>query len=208
MRLARGLLLHDSVWVRFLALWVGVAAAFVIAWVVSCAWLPEGMLRGIFPGSRLAGGATTERTFVAEWLRIAGVNLASAGLVTGVASLVETEGGFSLGYLVPLWNALLYGAFLGTNSFAIPIPQGRMAPSFVVFGRSGIYEITAYVLLAVSLRGLARYRILGHWWSFRQQLVRIEPPGLRRQEWLGVVLALALLLAANAREALQAMQLT
>ncbi|WP_324717371.1 hypothetical protein U7230_03600 [Carboxydochorda subterranea] len=68
--------------------------------------------------------------------------------------------------------------------------------------------IAAYALLVVSLRGLARYRIRGRWWSFRQQLVRIEPPGLRRQEWLGVVLALVVLLAANAREALQVMEVT
>lgn len=208
LRLAKGLLLHPNVAVRFLVLWVGVATVFVVAWIIGFTWLPEGILRGVFPGSRLAGGAAVESTFVREWVRIVAVNLATAGLMTGLASLMETETGFPLGYLVPLWNAALYGALLGTNSFAIPIPQGRMAPSFDVFGRSGVYEITAYVLLAASLRGLARYRIIGRWWSFRQQVVRIKPLGLGRQERVGVVLALALLLAASAREALQVMEVT
>ena len=203
LRLAKGLLLHPNIAVRFLTLWVGVVATFVVSWIVGFTWLPEGILRGVFPGSRLAGGATVENTFVREWVRIVAVNLATAGLMTGLASLMETETGFPLGYLVPLWNAALYGAFLGTNSFAIPIPQGRMAPSFDVLGRSGVYEITAYVLLAASLRRLARYRILGRWWSLRQQVVGIKPLGLGRQEWVGVGLAVALLLAASAREALQ-----
>jgi hypothetical protein len=47
-------LVHGRLVVRFLALLVVVVAAFVAAWALSYAFLPEGMLRGRTGGAALA----------------------------------------------------------------------------------------------------------------------------------------------------------
>ncbi len=43
----------------------------------------------------------------------------------------------------------MYAITLGTNSFSIPM-EAPMAPSLNVFYRSGLYEMMAGVLIAVS----------------------------------------------------------
>jgi hypothetical protein len=55
-------------------------------------------------------------------------------------------GGYPLGYYVPLEWAMLYAGLLGTHSFGLPIPGGRLPPSFAVLVRSGPYEIAAFIL--------------------------------------------------------------
>lgn len=79
----RDLLLHRNFWVRFAALWAVAAAAFVVAWWGAYALLPEGLLRGRFGAQAAAGGAQAAGSFVAEWARIAVLNLVVAGVFPG-----------------------------------------------------------------------------------------------------------------------------
>ena len=200
-RALKALLLHRSVWVRFVTLWASAAAVCLVAWYVGYALLPEGILRGRLPAQALAGGSEAAGSFLREWLRIFAINLTLAAVFIAGAGLMRDENGYPLSYLVPLVWAAFYGVLLGTNSFSFSLPGGRMAPSLAVFGRSGPFEISAYVLLAVALRGAARYRIVGRWWSLRQRLQPVAPEGFSRQDRIGVAVALLVLALSNAREA-------
>ncbi len=195
------LLTHRSVWVRFAALWVLAAAVCLVLWSLGYALLPEGILRGRLPTQALAGGDEALPTRLAEWARIFGLNLTLAAIFIGAVGLIQDERGRPLSYVVVMVWAGLYGLLLGTDSFSFPLPGGATAPSLSVLARSGPYELSAFALLAAALRGIARYRIIGRWWSLRQPMEPVEPQGLSRQEWLAVALALLLLAGSNLVEA-------
>lgn len=184
---------------RLAALWLVCALLFTIAWMVSYHLLPEGILRGRLLAARLP---VVTPQFATTFLRIFVVNLlVGCGLVF-VANLFRV-GDTPLGYLVVMGHSVLYGILLGTNSFGIPAPA-RFAPSLTtVLGRSGAFEITAYIVIAVATRGLVIFR-QPSWWSWRSERVGSwRSWRLSVTELAMVSGALALLAAANYREALQ-----
>jgi hypothetical protein len=95
----------------------------------------------------------------------------------------------------------------GTNSLAIE--AGRLAPSLaVLLGRSGIFELTAYVAVAVATRELMLWHQQGtpRW---REEFERVRSPSdwhLSRNEWLVLLAGVALLAVANYREAVMISQ--
>lgn len=109
-----------------------------------------------------------------------------------------------MGYATPLAWAIIYAISLGTNSFAFPLPEGKMLPSLAVLGRSGPYEIGAFILAAVATYSLPKYELKGRW--LRERIESIAPadrPALTKEQWLGLGVAVIVLLAANAWEAYQ-----
>ena len=192
------LLCHERLYVRFLALFGLGAVLFTLAWTLSYLFLPEGVLRGRTGGAVLAGDEAAG-SFLAEWLRIVAVNLVGGSLIV-LANRIYRYKGFPLGYIIPLAMLTMYAICLGTNSFSIPLPE-RMAPSLAVFGRTGLYEMAAYALVAVATYSINLYEV-----------TRFVPPtygpvtpkpkfSLTIEQWVGLGLGIAVLLAANACEA-------
>ncbi len=192
------LLRHPSVWVRFLALYGLGLGFFILGWVVSYYALPEGILKGR-TGAALLAGEGASPTVLAEFLRIAGLNLAILFLFVLLPNRMVRVGDYPLGYFPPLVWSLLYAVTLGTNSFTIPMPE-RLAPSLSVLGRSGLYEIAAYCLAAVSTHEIAVSRSPSIF-SFHTEPVRPKPDWAKGIHRRGLGTALLFLLAACAWEA-------
>jgi len=192
------LLCHERLYVRFLALFGLGVVLFTLTWTLSYFFLPEGVLRGRTGSAMLAGDEAAD-SFLAEWLKIVALNLMAGSLIV-VANRIYRYRGYPLGYIIPLAWLTLYAVCLGTNSFSIPLAE-RMAPSLAVLGRSGLYEMAAFALLAVSTYSINLYEV-----------TRLVPPAytpvtpkpkfsLTLEQWVGLGLAIAVLLAATAREA-------
>lgn len=197
------LILHESLWIRFLSmLGVGVFILLVF-WSLSYQFLPEEVLRGR-TGAAVLAGAEAAATFLAEFVRIALLNLFMMTMIIIANRLLEING-VPLGYFPPLFLSVIYAITLGTNSFSIPLPR-QMPPSFGVLLRSGPYEIAAYILMAVSTYELPIYR-------FKRlippdsEAIEPEPAFTKNVEWLGFILAILILLIANAYEANQIVSL-
>lgn len=171
----------------------------MLVWFLSYYFLPEGILRGRFLSADLP--LETSRV-VSTFLRIFATNLVvGVGLIL-VASLFLV-GNIPMSYFVVGVHALLYGMLLGTNSFAIPA-VGRFVPSLsVAVGRSGAFEITAYIAVAAATQNLALWKQQS-WINWHTD--RISSPRnwtLTVLEKVLIIGAILLLAGANYREALQ-----
>ena len=191
------LLCHEAWPVRSLSLLGLITVLFVVTWTLSYYLLPEGILRGR-SGAAVLAGEEAASSFALEFLRIAAINLVMMGVVIFANRLLRVYG-YPLGYLLPVIWSMTYAVTLGTNSFSIPLPE-PMAPSLQVLGRSGPYEIAAYVLAATATYGVSANR-------FRRLIPPdsepIEPTPLfvKNVDWVGLGLGVALLITANAYEA-------
>lgn len=194
----------ENISARFLALLAAVAALFVVTWYISYSLLPEGILRGRTASAALAGDSAAPNVYL-EFLRIFLLNMFML-LVIAAANRILVIHGFPLGYLPPIILSVLYAITLGTNSFTIPMAQ-PMAPSLEVLSRSGVYEITAYALIAVSTDTIGMYRFIR---LFPPDSEPISPaPSLMDNiHWPGMVLAFIVLAAANLWEAYQILELS
>jgi hypothetical protein len=200
--LMKHLLLHRTLLIRFFSLYSLASVLFLVMWALAYFLLPEGVLRGR-TGAQLLAGSQAADSFLAEWLRIAAINLA-VGTVFVVGPNFVRSHGYPMGYATPLAWAIIYAVYLGTNSFTFPLPEGKMPPSLAVLGRSGPYEIAAYILAAVATYSLPKYEIKGRW--PRERIESISPAGrlaLTEERWLGLVVAVIVLLVASAWEAYQ-----
>lgn len=107
-----------------------------------------------------------------------------------------------LGYLVVLVMWVQGAVIWGTNSLAIQ--TGRLAPSLsVILGRSGVYELTAFVAIAVATGGvMVWHQASGPRW--REEFERVQGPRewtIERREVLVLAAGIVLLALANYREA-------
>lgn len=199
----RRLLRHDALGVRFLTLLGAALAIFIATWLLSYHLLPEGVLRGRSGAAALAGDDAAD-SLLPEFLRIALINAFMVAIIVAANRLLAVKG-VPLGYITPLMLAASYAATLGTNSFTIPLPQ-RMAPSFAVLTRSGPYEIAAYILVAASTHALPTNVYKGLFPPDSEPIAP-RPDFMSSIDWRGLLLATALLLAANLWEAYQIMTL-
>ena len=198
------LLCHERLYVRFLALFGLGFGLFTLVWTLSYLFLPEGVLRGR-TGSAMLVGDEAAGSFLAEWLRIVAINLFSGSLIV-LSNRIYRYKGYPLGYLIPLVFLSMYAVCLGTNSFSIPLPE-RMAPSLAVFGRTGLYEIAALTLAAVATYSINLYEVT-RFIPPTYEPVTPRPKFLLALEgWIGLGLAIVILIAANAREAYMIMAL-
>lgn len=188
---------HDDVFVRAVSFWGFCAVVFVSVWVGSYHLLPEGLLRG----TSLAYFAPVE-TERAEttFVRVFAWNLVFASIV--VLSNTFRSVNTPMGYLVVLVVSVQGALVWGTGSLALA--TGRIEPSLaIVVGRSGVFELTAYVLIAVSTRGV----MLWHQRTpprLREEFERVGSVrdwSLSRRELVVLLAGVGLLALANYREA-------
>jgi len=113
----------------------------------------------------------------------------------------------SLGCFTVMGHSVMYAILLGTNSFGILAPARFALSLATVLNRSGAFEITAYIAIAATTRGLAiwRQRSWLDWHS--EQVGSWREWRLNRAEIAVIVGAILLLAAANYREAVQMHQL-
>lgn len=192
------LLCHKKLSVRFLTLFGICIILFLITWFLSYAFLPDAILRGR-TGSAIIGDEAAS-SFPAEFLRIAAYNLFILGMIIAANWILKVRC-YPLGYLIPIYLVVIYAVTLGTNSFSIPLDE-RMAPTFDVLARSGIYEIAAYILIAASTYRITAYRLTRLIPPDSEQ-IKPHPIFFQAIDWAGSVTAILLLLAANAWEAYQ-----
>jgi len=164
------------------------------AWILAWNLLAPGSVR--LPGSHLLipGYAGTP---LAEAARIFLLNLVSF-LVILLANRILRVREFGYGSLVVLAWMVLYGLLLGTGSFGAggsPLPPGL----HVVF-RSGVWELGAGALFAVSTWRVARH-MSADLRTPSRPVSRQERGNLTRQEVAGIILSLIVLAAAAGREA-------
>ncbi len=192
------LLCHERLYVRFLALFGLGLALFMLAWTLSYLFLPEGIIRGRTGGAMLVRDKAAD-SFLAEWLPIAAVNLFGASMIV-LSNRIYRYKGIPLGYPIPLVFLIMYAICLGTNSFSIPLPE-RMAPSLAVFGRTGLYEIAALTLASVATYSINLYEVTRFIPATYTPVTPKPKFSLTLEQWIGLGLAIVILLAANAREA-------
>lgn len=192
------LLYHERLYVRFLALFGFGLALFMLAWTLSYLFLPEGIIRGRTGGAMLVGDKAAD-SFFAEWFPIVAVNLFSVLMIVLANRIYQYEG-IPLGYPIPLAFLIMYAVCLGTNSFSIPLPE-RMAPSLAVFGRTGLYEIAALTLVSVATYSINLYEVTRFIPAAYTTVTPKPKFSLTLEQWIGLGLAIVILLAANAREA-------
>ena len=134
---------------------VGIGA-FVIAWSLSYAFLPEGATRftlGLVPELDARAQAAAVATTLFMW------NAAFGFGVIAIASLFSI-GPISLAYLAPWTWLVRFGIALGTNSWALFVPGARVAPLDlrVLVSHAGVPELLAYITLATVLANASLWR--------------------------------------------------
>lgn len=188
---------HDSVVVRLLSLWTLCVVLFFVTWTVAYYHLPEGLLRrSAHPVATTTVADTVAREFLAIFAWNLGFCLVI--LLANTFRSIRTP----MGYLVILMMWIQGAIVWGTNSLAIR--TGRLAPSLaVIVERSGFFELTAFVAVAVATRGVT----IWHQRSkprLREEFERVGTPRnwtITRQELVILLSGVLLLALANYREA-------
>ena len=197
-------LFNDSIIVRFISLFMIGAILFTGVWYLSYYFLPEGILQGK-TGSAIIVGSDAAPTMLEEWGKIVMFNL-GALLSVVLVNFIRYLDRFPLGYIPPLGQIVIYAIFLGTNSFSIPMAE-PMAPTLAVFSRAGPFEMMAFILVAVATYNQSRIALTEEMHSLKD-IHRISPvPRMLLEQWVGVGLAIALIILAGWREAAMIMAL-
>ena len=198
-------LFNDSIIIRFISLFVIGAILFTLVWHLSYHFLPEGILQGK-TGSAIIVGSDAATTMLEEWGTIVMYNLGVLLLIV-LVNFIRYLDRFPLGYITPLGMIALYAVFLGTNSFSMPMVE-PMAPTLAVLGRGGPYEMTAFILVAVATYNQSRIALTKEEIHSLKDIHRISPvPRMSLEQWVGVGLAIALIILAGWREAAMIMAL-
>jgi hypothetical protein len=149
-------LTHRSALVRLATSAAIGIGAFVAAWSLSYALLPEGATRftlGLVPELDARAHAARVAATLFIW------NAAFGFGVIALASLFSI-GPISLAYLAPWTWLVRFGIALGTNSFALFVPGARIAPLDlrVLLSHAGVPELIAYIVLATVLANASVWR--------------------------------------------------
>jgi len=192
---------HKNIIVRFIGLYLVGILIFITAWFVSFYFFPEGLMRDTSLASKLAGSDISV-SIGKELTRIFIVNLIMSAVII-IFNLSFRVNNIPLGYLIPPIWFLLYGLILGSNSFTFAMTE-RIAPSFSVLARSGLYELAAYTLITVSTYNISRFEIKA---LFKTNPEKInEPIIFQRQQYVGLIIALLILFVSNIKETLMIYQ--
>lgn len=201
LRWLKNLLLNEHLVIRFLSLFTLGAAVFLTCQTIAYLWLPEGLLRGASLGTVVAGDEAASSLF-AEWARIVGWNLPMLLLFYVAANLIRLSNGVPLGYLSVIMMQGYFGVITGTNSFTMASETDKIAPSLSWLAHPGFYELLAYALAAAATYEITRWqdaKIDGKTKAVRFHAIHggWRSPLL----WLGLILAVGVLLTAGAWEA-------
>jgi len=138
------------------------SALFIVSWFMGYYFLSEQILRNKLGAALLAGKDVLYGRIAMEFIRIFIINALIAVFLIALPSFLQSHK-ISLGYYMPILQGILYGVFLGTNSFTIPSLARKIYPSISVLTRSGPYVLIAYILIASVCYRLGRYNITGKW---------------------------------------------
>jgi hypothetical protein len=130
--------------------------AFVVAWTLAYAVLPEGATRftlRLLPSLDARANSAGVATTLFIW------NAAFGFGVIALASLYSI-GPISLAYFAPWTWLVRFGIALGTNSFALFVPGARIPPLDLrsIVSHAGIPELIAYIVLATVLANASLWR--------------------------------------------------
>jgi hypothetical protein len=195
------LLLSEQLVVRLAALFTLAIAAFLICQTIAYLWLPEGLFRGTTLGSIVVGDEVGSSFFL-EFASIIAWNLPVLVLIYVAPNLLRFANGIPLAYLPAVTMPAFLGVFTGTNSFSMATVVGKIAPALEMVTHPGFYEIFAMVLAAAATYEITRWQFVTD--GGKESIVKLQPThgGWRSRElWIGLVLAVGILLAANAWEA-------
>ncbi|MFW5879726.1 MAG: hypothetical protein ACOCUV_02770 [bacterium] len=191
------LLGHDKVVIRFISLYILGLVLFFISWTLTYFLVPEGVLREFGFFTELAGDTAAD-TLGLETMKIFGINFIGMLLIVGGNYILRVKS-FSYGYLVALAWMIMYGAILGTNSFAIPLKE-TMAPTIAVFSRSGLYEMMAGVLLAVATDSISINKSES-FFSNSKPVPKNKRTPIKKDQWIAIGISILLLFGSALREA-------
>ena len=163
-------------------------ACMYLTWAIGYFLLPEGVLRGK-TGAGFVSDLLPERASV--FLLALIWNGVIAFVVVPLVSLLAIRR-LSLAYLLALGNFVLYGIFLGTNSFSNPRPEA-LPPNLAVFMATGPWEIGAYMLVAVTFANRYRFR-QEHWLFGKMTRVTRQNEKMSIAEWLTLVVAVIVII--------------
>jgi hypothetical protein len=168
----------------------------VVTWFASYYFLPRGILRDVFPSAYLPLG----NDFLSAFLTIFLFNVVvGCGLIVAL-NLLSAES-IPLGYLYPLIQIILFGIFLGTDSFAVRYGS-RFFPSITTLVNGpGFYELTAFVLVAAATARLTLSNQTGWLGGSFIKIKERKQLKLSRSELLTAIVGVSLLLVAAAIEA-------
>lgn len=200
-RLLTELLLSERLVVRLAALFTLATAAFLIFQTIAYLWLPEGLLRDVNIGSVVVGNEAASSFFI-EFARIFAWNLSVLGLFYVALNLLRFANGIPWGYMTTVTLPAFLGVITGTNSFSMATVVGKIAPALEMVTHPGFYEIFAMVLAAAATYEITRWQFVTV--GGKESVVRFHPThgGWRSRELsIGLVVAVGILLAANAWEA-------
>jgi len=188
---------HKSIIIRFLGLYLLGLLIFITAWFLSFHFFPEGLMRDTSLAAKLAGSDVSV-SLGKELVRIFLINLLMGSVII-LFNLSFRINNIPLGYLIPPIWFLLYGFIIGSNSFTIEMTE-RIAPSLAVLSRSGLYEMAAYTLIAVSTFNISRFEIKALFKTNPEKIYK--PIAMNRQQYTGLIIAILILLLSNTIEAL------
>jgi hypothetical protein len=196
--------LNKSLLIRFVSLYIFASILCVIIWAFSFLFLPEGFLRDSSGAAVLAGKGVLSDSFFSEFGRIFLLNLILGAIPIIIASFYLSYNGYPLGWIIVPFRAVYFGLILGTNSFSIPLAGGKLAPTTEIFLHAGPYEIASYALIAAATCFLSRYDIRqitpkGKWESIENKNWK----KVLKEQWLGIILGLLILVLSCAMEVYQ-----
>lgn len=173
--------------VRIGFLWIIGFLLMFIAWDISYRSIPEGIARGKFLISYIK--LDMVKVFV-TFTQIFAYNFFLVGLPITLANLVRLKN-LPLGYLLSLYHWIMYGIFLGTNSFLIP-SASKLTPTLQIFNSSAIYEITAYSFIAASTYRIKTYQMTSRAiFNFKWRIGGLTRSELATFISAGIILALS-----------------
>lgn len=184
---------HDKISIRLFSLFHFGLILLFLSWIIGYYLLSEGLLQDI----RIINYITRDPSLLEstqEYIYYAVFYIGVFGFIL-LGNFIMKVKYFSYGYLIPLAWMVLYGLTVGTNSFLIPMGEA-MAPSLAIIGQTGLHEILAASIMAVSTYDLNIYYAESLHASSKR-VPEESRPELNKTHKRGIIAAFLVLLIVN-----------
>lgn len=193
--------LKRILWAYVVLYLVPTLTAFAIGYFL----LPEGFLRGSL--SSIPAEFVAQQTgFWPVFLSTLGFNLGIVSLI-GVGTNTQRLRGFPCGYIYILVQAIMVGIVAGTNSFVLQIISPYTLEGWLVALRIGHLEFLGYTCIVASTIGVVLEEYDS--WKWKPDRTRSwRNIRFSRQEILGLIIGIILVIIAGYNETIFALSLT